>query len=63
MRISASEDARFYDEGEDVWPKKLCDLGRLVAVEPDPVAFVIIDKKSIRAFMPSVNPLLSADAT
>jgi len=29
-----SRGERFYDEGEDLWPKRLCDLGRLVAQQP-----------------------------
>lgn len=45
---------RFYDEGEDVWPKRYAIWGRLVADQPDQVAFSIIDSKSIDLFMPSV---------
>ncbi len=52
---------RFYDEGEDVWPKRYAIWGRLVAAEPDQVAFAIIDRKSIDAFMPSVYPPETAD--
>ncbi|MEZ5931647.1 MAG: FAD-dependent tricarballylate dehydrogenase TcuA [Alphaproteobacteria bacterium] len=52
---------RFYDEGEDVWPKRYAIWGRLVAAEPDQVAYSIIDAKSIDAFMPSVYPPEQAD--
>ncbi|MEX0348181.1 MAG: FAD-dependent tricarballylate dehydrogenase TcuA [Paracoccaceae bacterium] len=52
---------RFYDEGEDVWPKRYAIWGRLVAVQPDQVAYVIIDSKSLDLFMPSVFPPLKAD--
>jgi len=52
---------RFYDEGEDVWPKRYAIWGRLVAAEPDQIAYAIIDKKSIAAFMPSVYPPEEAD--
>jgi tricarballylate dehydrogenase len=52
---------RFYDEGEDVWPKRYAILGRLVAAQPDQVGHVIIDSKSINLFMPSVFPPLKAD--
>lgn len=45
---------RFYDEGEDVWPKRYAIWGRLVAAQPDQVAYSIIDSKSIDLFMPSV---------
>ncbi len=52
---------RFYDEGEDVWPKRYAIWGRLVAAEPDQVAYSIIDSKSINLFMPSVFPPIKAD--
>jgi tricarballylate dehydrogenase len=52
---------RFYDEGEDVWPKRYAIWGRLVAAQPDQVAYSIIDSKSIDAFMPSVFPPIQAD--
>ncbi|MFW8635589.1 FAD-dependent tricarballylate dehydrogenase TcuA [Cribrihabitans pelagius] len=52
---------RFYDEGEDVWPKRYAIWGRLVAAQPDQVGYVIIDAKSLDLFMPSVFPPLKAD--
>lgn len=52
---------RFYDEGEDVWPKRYAIWGRLVAAQPDQVAFAIIDSKSLELFMPSVYPPEQAD--
>ncbi|WP_417473958.1 FAD-dependent tricarballylate dehydrogenase TcuA [Leisingera sp.] len=52
---------RFYDEGEDVWPKRYAIWGRLVAAQPDQVGHVIIDSKSLNLFMPSVFPPLKAD--
>jgi tricarballylate dehydrogenase len=52
---------RFYDEGEDVWPKRYAIWGRLVAAQPDQVAYCIIDSKSIENFMPSVYPPEQAD--
>ena len=52
---------RFYDEGEDVWPKRYAIWGRLVADQPDQVGYVIIDAKSLELFMPSVFPPLKAD--
>ncbi|SHH30220.1 FAD-dependent tricarballylate dehydrogenase TcuA [Marivita hallyeonensis] len=52
---------RFYDEGEDVWPKRYAIWGRLVAAQPDQVAYSIIDSKSINNFMPSVFPPETAD--
>lgn len=52
---------RFYDEGEDVWPKRYAIWGRLVAAQPDQVAYAIIDGRSIDLFMPSVYPPETAD--
>ncbi len=52
---------RFYDEGEDVWPKRYAIWGRLVAAQPDQVGYSIIDAKSIDHFMPSVFPPVKAD--
>ena len=50
------EAKRFYDEGEDFWPKRYAIWGRLVAAQPGQIGHVIIDEKSIRSFMPSVFP-------
>ncbi|MGI3170299.1 FAD-dependent tricarballylate dehydrogenase TcuA [Pseudooceanicola sp. C21-150M6] len=47
---------RFYDEGEDVWPKRYAIWGRLVAAQPDQVAYSVIDSRSLDLFMPSVFP-------
>ena len=47
---------RFYDEGEDFWPKRYAIWGRLVADQPDQIAFSIIDSKAVGRFMPSVFP-------
>ena len=52
---------RFYDEGEDVWPKRYAIWGRLVAAQPEQIGHVVIDSKSINLFMPSVFPPLKAD--
>ncbi len=60
--IVVNKDAqRFYDEGEDVWPKRYAIWGRLVAAQPDQVGYAIIDAKSLNLFMPSVFPPLKAD--
>ena len=53
---------RFYDEGEDVWPKRYAIWGRLVADQPDQVGYAIIDAKSLSLFMPSVFPPIKADS-
>ena len=52
---------RFYDEGQDVWPKRYAIWGRLVAQQPDQVGYAIIDSRSERLFMPSVFPAIKSD--
>jgi tricarballylate dehydrogenase len=52
---------RFYDEGEDVWPKRYAIWGRLVAQQEGQIAWSIIDQKSAELFMPSVFPAIEAD--
>lgn len=52
---------RFYDEGEDFWPKRYAIWGRLIAAQPDQVGHAIIDSKSMGQFMPSVFPPVQAD--
>ena len=51
---------RFYDEGQDVWPKRYAIWGRLVAQQPDQIAYSIIDSRSERLFMPSIFPAIKA---
>jgi len=53
---------RFYDEGEDFWPKRYAIWGRLVAQQPDQIAYSIVDAKSAGLFMPSVFPPMAADS-
>ena len=52
---------RFYDEGEDVWPKRYAIWGRLIAAQSEQVGYSIIDSKSDKLFMPSVFPAIKAD--
>jgi len=54
---------RFYDEGEDYWPKRYAIWGRLVAQQPDQIAYSIVDAKAIGRFMPSVFPPIVANTT
>jgi tricarballylate dehydrogenase len=51
---------RFYDEGEDVWPKRYAIWGRLVAGQPDQIAYIIFDASSLTMFMPSLFPPIEA---
>ncbi|MDM0104317.1 FAD-dependent tricarballylate dehydrogenase TcuA [Variovorax sp. J22R24] len=53
---------RFYDEGEDFWPKRYAIWGRLVAQQPDQIAWSIIDAKAVGRFMPPVFPGTRADS-
>ncbi|HEX3347450.1 MAG TPA: FAD-dependent tricarballylate dehydrogenase TcuA [Acetobacteraceae bacterium] len=53
---------RFYDEGEDVWPKRYAIWGRLVAQRPGQIAWAIIDAESETLFMPSVFPAIRAES-
>jgi len=53
--------ARFYDEGEDVWPKRYAIWGRLIAGEAGQIAYSICDAKAFSLFMPSVFPAVRAD--
>jgi tricarballylate dehydrogenase len=52
---------RFYDEGEDFWPKRYAIWGRIVAQQPDQIAYSIIDQSAVGKFMPSVFPPMKAD--
>jgi tricarballylate dehydrogenase len=52
---------RFYDEGEDAWPKRYAIWGRLVAAQPDQIAFSVVDAKVTGSFMPSVFPPIVAN--
>jgi tricarballylate dehydrogenase len=59
--IMVNRDAqRFYDEGEETWPKRYAIWGRLVAQQAGQIAYSIIDAKSIRLFMPSIFPAVQA---
>jgi tricarballylate dehydrogenase len=51
---------RFYDEGEDYWPRRYAIWGRLVAQQPDQIAYSIVDSKALGRFMPSVFPPIVA---
>jgi len=53
---------RFYDEGEDFWPKRYAIWGRLVAGQPDQIGYSIIDSKSMGTFMPPVFPPIEAES-
>jgi tricarballylate dehydrogenase len=59
--IVVNRDARrFYDEGEDIWPKRYAIWGRLVAAQPDQIAYIVFDAPSLTLFMPSLYPPVTA---
>ena len=61
LGIAVNRDAeRFYDEGEDFWPKRYAIWGKLIARQPEQIAFSIIDAKVHDRFMPSVFPPVEA---
>ncbi|CAD6526342.1 Fumarate reductase flavoprotein subunit [Paraburkholderia kirstenboschensis] len=63
LGVVVNRDARrFYDEGEDFWPKRYAIWGRLVAQQPDQIGYSIIDAKAIGRFMPPVFPGTKADS-
>ena len=55
-----AEARRFYDEGEDFWPKRYAIWGRLVAQQPGQIAYSVIDAKAAGRFMPPVFPGVTA---
>ncbi|QEY23610.1 FAD-dependent tricarballylate dehydrogenase TcuA [Neisseria animalis] len=62
LGVVVNRDAqRFYDEGEDFWPKRYAIWGRLVAQQPGQIAYSIIDSKAVGRFMPPVFKGAKAD--
>jgi tricarballylate dehydrogenase len=61
--IVVNRDAqRFYDEGEDIWPKRYAIWGRLVAAQPGQIAYIIFDASSRNSFMPTLFPPIESDS-
>lgn len=60
--IMVNRDAqRFYNEGEDFWPKRYAIWGRLIAAQPDQIAYSLIDSKALDLFMPSLFPPIQSE--
>ena len=55
------EGERFYDEGEDIWPKRYATWGGLIARQPQQTAYSIFDRKAWGRFIPPLFPPLAAD--
>lgn len=51
---------RFYDEGEDVWPKRYAIWGRMIAQQPMSRAYAITDSQALHNYLPSVFPPMKA---
>jgi tricarballylate dehydrogenase len=63
LGIVVNRDAvRFYDEGEDFWPKRYAIWGRLIAGQPGQIAYVIIDSKSAGLYLPPLTPPVRAQS-
>jgi tricarballylate dehydrogenase len=53
---------RFYDEGEDFWPKRYAIWGRLIAEQTDQIAYSIIDSRMLDRFLTSLYRPFEADS-
>ena len=45
---------RFFDEGQDLWPKRYAIWGRLIAEQPDQIAYSFVDSRTIDCFLTSL---------
>ena len=53
---------RFYDEGEDLWPKRYAIWGRNVAGQPGQIAYSLWDTKVSECFLPPMfRPAMAGD--
>ena len=53
---------RFYDEGEEIWPKRYAIWGRNIAEQPGQIAYSIWDAKVARLFLPPMYAPAQADS-
>lgn len=54
------EGERFYDEGEELWPKRYAIWGAMIGRQPSQIAYSIFDQKSAGLFLPSIFPAITA---
>jgi tricarballylate dehydrogenase len=60
--IVVNRDARrFYDEGEEIWPKRYAIWGTLIAGQPGQIAYGVVDAKAIHRFLPPMFKPFQAD--
>lgn len=61
--ITVNRDSkRFYDEGEDLWPRRYAIWGRMIAEQPGQMAFSVVDSKARELFLPTVFEPYRADS-
>jgi tricarballylate dehydrogenase len=53
---------RFYDEGEDIWPKRYAIWGRNIAGQPDQIAYSFWDSKVRGLFLPPMYGVYRGDS-
>jgi tricarballylate dehydrogenase len=59
--IVVNRDAtRFYDEGEEIWPKRYATWGSLIAAQPGQIAYSLWDAKVNGLFLPPMYGVNSA---
>lgn len=52
---------RFYDEGEDIWPKRYAIWGRNLALQPDQIGYAMWDSKVQGRFLPPMYGVYRGD--
>jgi tricarballylate dehydrogenase len=52
---------RFYDEGEEIWPKRYAIWGGLILEQPDQIAYSVVDSKTIDLFLAPLYKPYRAD--
>jgi tricarballylate dehydrogenase len=63
LSIMVNSDAqRFYDEGENLWPKRYAIWGSLIIEQPDQIAYSIFDRKVLGRFMTTAIPPYEAQS-
>jgi tricarballylate dehydrogenase len=53
---------RFYDEGEEDWPKRYAIWGGLIVSQPNQIAYSIVDSKTIDTFLPPLYKPYKTDS-
>jgi tricarballylate dehydrogenase len=53
---------RFYDEGEDIWPKRYAIWGRNIAGQPDQIGYCLWDSQAQGLFLPPMYGVYRADS-